>query len=154
VVFIVAVCTDFIDGAMARTRNQITPLGTLIDPIADKLLVGAVLAWIGYNYLVVQIILTFIVFELVMTAVGASLAARTRQVRAANAFGKSKMVVQSLALVVFLFSGILNWKSWITVSLYMLWVALALAVLSGGKQVLDVLRGKSREQPRNASDTP
>jgi phosphatidylglycerophosphate synthase len=43
-VFAAAIATDFIDGAMARTRDQITPLGTFIDPLADKLLVGAVLA--------------------------------------------------------------------------------------------------------------
>jgi hypothetical protein len=36
-VFIVATCTDFIDGAMARTRGQITVLGTYADPVADKL---------------------------------------------------------------------------------------------------------------------
>jgi len=70
-VFAVAVCTDFIDGALARTRDQITQLGTFIDPLADKLLVGAVLAWIGYQYLVVQIILAFIALELILMAVGA-----------------------------------------------------------------------------------
>jgi phosphatidylglycerophosphate synthase len=59
-------------------------------------------------------------------------------VRSSNAFGKSKMVVQSLAMMLFLVSGILDLKTWVTVSLYMLWVALALAVLSGGTQIYDM----------------
>jgi CDP-diacylglycerol--glycerol-3-phosphate 3-phosphatidyltransferase len=136
--FIAGICTDFIDGTMARTRDQITPLGTLMDPVADKLIVGAVMAWIGHHYLVIQIILVVIGLELVLMAVGASITLRKKQVRSSNAFGKSKMVVQSLAMMLFLVSGILDLKTWVTVSLYMLWVALALAVLSGGTQIYDM----------------
>jgi len=139
-VFIVAICTDFIDGAMARTRDQITPIGTFIDPVADKLLVGAVLAWIGYEYLVVQIMLAFIALELILTAVGASILLRTRQARPANAFGKTKMVVQSIALFFFLLSGILDLDTWVTISVYLLWVAFAMAILSGSRQIYDLLR--------------
>ena len=43
VVYIVAAVSDYYDGALARRRNQITPLGQLLDPLADKLLlVGTV----------------------------------------------------------------------------------------------------------------
>lgn len=40
-VFMVASLTDWFDGYLARTRNQITTLGQLLDPIADKLLISA-----------------------------------------------------------------------------------------------------------------
>ena len=40
-VFIIASLTDWFDGYLARTRKQITTLGQLLDPIADKLLVSA-----------------------------------------------------------------------------------------------------------------
>ncbi len=146
-VFFVAMCTDFIDGAMARTRNQITILGTYTDPVADKLLIAAVLAWIGYDYLVVQIILAFIVLELVLSAIGASILLRTRSARSSNAFGKTKMVVQSIALLLFLVSGILDLDTWVTVSVYLLWVALALAFLSGSKQIYDLFTKKPRQEP-------
>ncbi|MCE5253710.1 MAG: CDP-alcohol phosphatidyltransferase family protein [Actinomycetia bacterium] len=137
-VFIVAICTDFIDGAMARTRDQITLLGTYTDPVADKLLIGAVLAWTGYEYLVVRIFLAFIVLELVLSAIGASILLRTGTARSSNLYGKTKMVLQSVALFMFLISGILDLEAWKTISIYLLWVALALAVVSGSKQIYDL----------------
>ncbi|OFW62114.1 MAG: hypothetical protein A2133_05440 [Actinobacteria bacterium RBG_16_64_13] len=136
--YVAATCTDFIDGAMARTRDQITIFGTYMDPVADKLLIAAVLAWVGYRYLVVQIIVGFIVLELILTAVGASILLRTRSARSSNAFGKLKMITQSVALLLFLIAAILDLPTWVTVSTYLLWLALAMAVLSGGKQIYDL----------------
>jgi CDP-diacylglycerol--glycerol-3-phosphate 3-phosphatidyltransferase len=136
-VFAVAVCTDFIDGAMARTRNQITPVGMVIDPIADKLLVGAVLATVGYQYLVVQIILGFVVLELLLLAVGLGIAKPGNRARPANVFGKTKMVLQSIAITMFLISGIFDLERLRTVSLYFLWLAILLAVLSGIRHLRD-----------------
>ena len=40
-IFLTATATDFFDGWLARRRGQITTLGTLLDPIADKLLISA-----------------------------------------------------------------------------------------------------------------
>lgn len=137
-VFIFAIATDFIDGTMARTREQITLLGTYIDPIADKLLIGAVLALVGWQYLVVQIMLAFIVLELIMTAVGAGVLLRTRTARGSNVFGKIKMVLQSAALGILLLATILEAELWIDVALALLWLSLALAALSGAKQILAV----------------
>jgi CDP-diacylglycerol--glycerol-3-phosphate 3-phosphatidyltransferase len=139
-VFIAAMCTDFIDGTMARQRRQISTFGVYVDPIADKLLVGAVLAWVGYHYLVVQIFLAFIVLELVFTAVGAGVLLKTGSSSPSNVFGKAKMMVQSVAVLLFLVAGILALDTLLDVSLYLLWLALALAVISGGKQIIDVVR--------------
>ena len=41
VIFVVAAATDYYDGMLARTRNQVTPLGQLLDPLADKFLLVA-----------------------------------------------------------------------------------------------------------------
>lgn len=43
ILFVLAACTDFLDGMIARKRNLVTDLGKLLDPIADKCLVMAVL---------------------------------------------------------------------------------------------------------------
>jgi CDP-diacylglycerol--glycerol-3-phosphate 3-phosphatidyltransferase len=155
VLFSIAIWTDPIDGAMARTRGQTSTFGTYVDPIADKLLIAAVLAWVGWDYLdghpaiglVVPMFLAFIVLELVVTSVGVPMLVRTRTTQASNAFGKAKMFIQCLALFLFLLAGILALDRLTKVSLYMLWVALALAVVSGGKQILDVIRKKPERAP-------
>src|SRR6202521_4406194 len=52
VVFSAAAITDYFDGKLARSRRQQSDLGRMIDPIADKLLVGAVLMMlVGQNRL-------------------------------------------------------------------------------------------------------
>ena len=43
VVFVLAASSDYLDGALARRRNAVTPLGQLLDPLADKLLLIATL---------------------------------------------------------------------------------------------------------------
>jgi CDP-diacylglycerol--glycerol-3-phosphate 3-phosphatidyltransferase len=151
-VFIVATCTDFIDGAMARRRDQITVLGTYIDPVADKLLVAAVLAFVGWqDYLVVRVMVVFIVLELIFTAVGARVFLQTRSARPANTYGKVKMVFQSVAVYLFLLGGILGLQSWMTVGSYLLWPALALAVVSGTKQIYSVRSAARRNADKGAS---
>lgn len=147
-VFIAAVCTDFIDGAMARTRDQITPIGIIIDPTADKILVGSVLAWTGYQYLVVQVILAFVVVEFLLMGIGLAMGQHGDRARPANTFGKAKMVLQSIALIMFLVAGILDLGPLITVSLYMLWVAIALTVFSGIKHIWDTF---TEDKPRTGS---
>ena len=41
IVFVIAALTDYLDGYFARKRKQVTTLGKLLDPIADKLLISA-----------------------------------------------------------------------------------------------------------------
>ena len=155
-VFIAATCTDFIDGAMARRRDQITVLGTYIDPLADKLLVAAVLAFVAYENEIVLawVMVGFIVIELVLTAVYAQILLQTRSARPANAFGKAKMIFQSVALYLFLLGGILELESWMTIGWILLWPALALAVVSGSKQVLGVWRATRNPQPPGEEAPP
>ncbi len=47
--FAIAAITDYLDGYFARKLNIISPLGRMLDPIADKLLVGALLIALAYN---------------------------------------------------------------------------------------------------------
>lgn len=148
-VFSVAIATDFIDGTMARTRDQITLLGTYLDPVADKLLIGAVLAWVGWRYLIVQIVLAFIFLELLLTALGVRMLVRTRTARPSNVFGKTKMVVQSSALGILLLATILESEPWIQVGLALLWLALGLAAVSGAAQIKGVLTRRDEEPSRD-----
>ena len=49
VIFVVAALTDFIDGAVARSRGEVSALGAALDPLADKLLIAAALVLLIRN---------------------------------------------------------------------------------------------------------
>jgi cardiolipin synthase (CMP-forming) len=48
-IFMLSIATDAMDGAIARIRGERTPLGTFLDPLADKMLLG--FAFIAFTYL-------------------------------------------------------------------------------------------------------
>jgi phosphatidylglycerophosphate synthase len=52
------------------------------------------------------------------------------------------MIIQSVALYLFLLGGILELETWMTIGWYLLWPALVLAVISGSKQVIAVWRAQ------------
>jgi CDP-diacylglycerol--glycerol-3-phosphate 3-phosphatidyltransferase len=131
VVFIIAACTDFIDGAMARTRNQITNVGKIIDPIADKLLIMSVLLYIGLDYLIVKIFVIFIIGELIAVLMGAFLSFSVGRPIGANIFGKIKMILQSFSVGLFILGILVKNNLLIIVSEYILFIALIFAVASG-----------------------
>ncbi|KGJ76478.1 CDP-diacylglycerol--glycerol-3-phosphate 3-phosphatidyltransferase [Cryobacterium roopkundense] len=97
ILFIVAIATDGIDGAIARKHNLVTDLGKLLDPIADKILTGGALVclsilgelpwWVTIVILVREIGIT--VFRFVML--------RDRVIPASRG-GKLKTVAQSVAI--------------------------------------------------------
>jgi CDP-diacylglycerol--glycerol-3-phosphate 3-phosphatidyltransferase len=134
-VFFIAACTDFIDGALARKRDMVTDLGKILDPIADKLLIASVLAYFGFDYLVVQLVLAFIALEILGIIASTILAYRIGRPPGANVFGKIKMILQT-AGVVLLFGGlILNSDRVIEASEITLAVALFFAIIAAYRQV-------------------
>lgn len=135
-VFVVGACTDFLDGAMARERDQVTELGTFIDPLADKLLVAAALLALGWDYLVIKIIVASVVLELASMVLGAVHWAQGGGVVRANVFGKVKMVLLSVGLSLFLLGRVLAADAAVDAAVWILWGALAFAVVSGVKFVV------------------
>ena len=130
IVFIIAACTDFIDGAMARTRNQITDLGKVIDPVADKLLILTVIAYIGLDYLIVKIFIVFIFVELVGILFSSMFSSATGWPIGANVFGKMKMILQSFGVGLFILGIIFGNELIINGAQYILYVALFFALIS------------------------
>jgi CDP-diacylglycerol--glycerol-3-phosphate 3-phosphatidyltransferase len=130
-IFILAACTDFIDGAMARTRDQITDLGKVIDPVADKLLVFVVLLYLGFEYTIVKIFLIVIIIELLAIIFGAVFSFAIGRPVGANIFGKIKMILQSVSVVSFLFGIMIKDQLIINISEYVLMVSLVFAIISG-----------------------
>ncbi|PYI54632.1 CDP-diacylglycerol--glycerol-3-phosphate 3-phosphatidyltransferase [Paenibacillus flagellatus] len=100
IVFLVAAATDKLDGYVARRYDQVTNLGKLLDPLADKLFVLTVLILLVQGgHLVPWIAVVLIGREAVITSVRL-LAAAKGIVLAADRFGKWKMVLQVAALAV------------------------------------------------------
>lgn len=130
-IFILAACTDFIDGAMARTRNQITDLGKVIDPVADKLLVFVVLLYLGTNYLIVKIFLIVIVIELLAIIFSAVFSFAIGRPVGANIFGKIKMILQSVSVSSFLLGLLIKNQTIVVISEYVLIISLIFAIISG-----------------------
>lgn len=131
ILFVIAACTDFIDGAMARTRDQITNVGIVIDPIADKFLIISVLLYIGFDYLIVKIFIFFIILEMIAVITGALTSYSTGRPLGANIFGKIKMILQSVSVGLFLLGILIKNNPLIVVSEYILFAALVFAIASG-----------------------
>ena len=139
ILFVIAVCTDFIDGTMARTRNQITDTGKIIDPVADKLLILAVLLFIGFKFIIVRIFVAFIIFELFAVLFGSWFSFAIGKPMGANVFGKIKLALQAVGAGLFMLGALTLNSSMVRVAGYILVVALVFAVAAG----LETVRRKA-----------
>jgi len=102
VVFAVAAITDFLDGRIARARDEVTSLGVFMDLTADKVLVaGVMIAMVEVGLLPTWIAATILGRELVIGGIR-QLAASESVVIAARALGKAKTAATLLGVFVLL----------------------------------------------------
>lgn len=101
-IFVLISCTDWVDGYLARSRNEVTDFGKFMDPLADKILViAALLALIELQVLPSWPVLIIITREFIVSGIR-MLAATKGVVIAASWYGKAKTVTQIIAVVLFL----------------------------------------------------
>lgn len=134
VVFVIAAVTDIVDGYLARRRSEITKLGKLLDPIADKLLVlSGLILLVQFDRIPALIAIVIIAREVAVTGVRA-IAAAEGIVLAAERIGKWKMALQVIAIVLLILEGSLDPLRWPlhVLGMGLLYLALALALISGG----------------------
>ncbi len=136
VVFVVASATDYIDGAVARSRGLVTNFGKIADPIADKLLTGAALIglsllgelpwWVTVVILLREIGVTVLRFFVIRHGV-----------IAAGRGGKLKTVLQGLAISLYVLpvSGALD-----TLRVWVMAAALVVTVITGLHYVVKAYR--------------
>ena len=131
VLFILAIATDGVDGAIARRRNLVTELGKLLDPIADKVLTGGALVCLSIlNELPWWVTIVILVRELGITAF--RFAVIRGGVIPASRGGKLKTIFQSVAISLALlpFWTILGpWVYWVN-GIFMT-IAVILTVVTG-----------------------
>jgi CDP-diacylglycerol--glycerol-3-phosphate 3-phosphatidyltransferase len=139
-VFLFAAATDYVDGALARSRGEITDFGKFIDPIADKLLVLTPMILLTANGGMWQLWAVMLMIAREFVVSGFRLVAAAKGVViAAGWAGKIKTVAQ-IGVVV-----------WLTLQIpyvvYALWAAAALSLYSGALMFLQN-RGMLRDMMR------
>lgn len=102
VLFVIISATDFIDGYLARSRNEVTTFGKFMDPLADKMLViAALLALIELKIIPSWPVIIIIAREFIVSGIR-MLAASKGEVIAASWWGKAKTTFQIVAIILFL----------------------------------------------------
>ena len=127
--FALGVFTDALDGAMARTRNQITLWGKIADPLADKLLIGATAAILVTQYVNIWVAVLIIGIELLLVA-RAVFRYTYGHTAGANAAGKVKMVIQSAALLALFGFAVSGTALYLTAATWGFYVAIPSALAS------------------------
>lgn len=103
VIFIIASWTDFLDGYLAKKRNEITDFGKFMDPIADKILVvSAFLAFVEMKLIPAWMVVIIVFREFIIT--GLRLIALAKgEILEAEIAGKHKTISQIISIYVILF---------------------------------------------------
>ncbi len=135
-IFVIASVTDFFDGYIARSWDQKTKLGAILDPLADKMLIlaaflglmmlGRASAWAIYLILVREFFITG--FRVVMASDGVEVAA--------SMAGKVKTVSQMFAVGFLLMS----WPG----GELLLWIAVALTLYSGFEYIFAYVKAMKK----------
>ena len=162
VIFIIAACTDKLDGWMARKYNQVTELGKLMDPIADKLLIcGTLIVAAAFNEFGNQILgwvvtALFLIREIGITVMRFFVIDTGGKVIAASQAGKYKTLAQCIGLAMLMLP---MWKLagdslqptplWMTVyytiTYALIYLALILCLYSGGEYLVNTFGGRKKE---------
>ena len=136
-IFLLASATDWLDGYVARSRRQVTPLGKLLDPVADKLLVTAALLPLVRKELVSDYMAALLIGREFLVSGLRSVASAEGVVIPAGRVGKWKMGM-SITAISFLIVTPRNpantWPTWVPDGTYFrlgtafLWATLALSL--------------------------
>ncbi len=133
VIFLAAVLTDWLDGRIARTTRQVTTLGKLLDPIADKLLIStALIALVQIGRAPAWMVVLVVGRELAITGLRTVAASQSIIIHASD-FGKYKMLAEVAAVTFLILDWPPQWDVMGTTSLgfLCLWAAIVLSVASG-----------------------
>jgi len=130
VVFLAAAMTDYLDGYLARRRSQVTTLGKLLDPIADKILISAALvALVQLGIAPGWMVIIVIGREFAVTGLR-SIASAEGVTIAASALGKYKMVSQVACCSCLIAGSSYPESMLLFLGKLLLWVVVALAIIS------------------------
>jgi len=128
--FLVSALSDALDGAMARVRDQITTWGKIYDPLADKLLICSAVVILVMRWVDFYAALIIVGLEILMIAIAIFKKWRGIVEIQANVWGKIKMVLQVVGVVVLLVSLVFNLETLLPASRGVFYLAIAFAIVS------------------------
>ena len=130
-IFLTAAATDWLDGYLARRRGEVTTLGKLLDPIADKLLTSsAFIALVELGLAPAWMVVVIVGREFAVSGMR-NIAATRGVVMAASKWGKIKMVAQIVAITLLILSNSLErWVQYGNLGKGALWIVMLLAIYS------------------------
>src|SRR5271165_3355462 len=127
-IFLCAASTDLLDGYLARRWRQITTIGTLLDPIADKLLISsALIALVQVRAVPAWMVILIVGREFAVSGLRSIAAAEGYTIHASE-LGKTKMAIQVLAISLVIIG--IHYPAWNPAALISMWGALIFAMLS------------------------
>jgi CDP-diacylglycerol--glycerol-3-phosphate 3-phosphatidyltransferase len=127
-IFITAALTDLLDGYLARRWGQITTVGTLLDPIADKLLISsALVALVEIHRVPAWMVILIIGREFAVSGLRSIAAAEGYTIKASE-LGKTKMIAQVVAISMIMLSQ--RWQSLAEPAMLAMWAVVAFSILS------------------------
>ncbi len=163
IVYMATAVTDFLDGWLARKMGLISLLGKFLDPLADKLLVMAVLVWLVYlgrlPTLGVVAVIVLIGRELSITALR-TIAMSEGVVMAAGQSGKDKTALQMSAILLLILHHPLRIDFLVferavdfgQVGLVVLYISVVLAITSAGEYIKLFVDAVEAKEQRLAED--
>lgn len=130
-IFLTAAATDWLDGFLARRRNEVTTLGILLDPIADKLLTSsAFISLVELQLAPAWMVVVIVGREFAISGMR-SVAAMRGIAIPASMWGKYKTVSQVVAIPLMILTNTLDrWGRFGFLGVAALWVAMLLALAS------------------------
>jgi CDP-diacylglycerol--glycerol-3-phosphate 3-phosphatidyltransferase len=147
-IFGLASLTDWLDGYVARRRKQVTVLGQMIDPIADKLLTSAALiSLVQMDLAPAWMVAVIIGREFAVTGLRSFAYAR-EVVIPASGLGKVKMVSQVVAILALILGQEQHFQPLAVVGKLALWVVVGTALVSGYDYYRRFSRVAPSESPR------
>jgi CDP-diacylglycerol---glycerol-3-phosphate 3-phosphatidyltransferase len=127
-VFLAAALTDLLDGYLARRWKQVTTVGTLLDPVADKLLISAALiSLVEIRLLPGWMVILIIGREFAVSGLRSIAAAEGYTIKAGE-LGKSKMMLQVVGVTLVMLS--IRWPDLRALALAAMWAVVVMGLAS------------------------
>jgi CDP-diacylglycerol--glycerol-3-phosphate 3-phosphatidyltransferase len=140
-IFGAAALTDWLDGHLARSTQQVTTLGKLLDPIADKILLAAgLIPLVGLGRIPAWMAAVMLIREFAVAGLR-EIAAAEQVIIHASPMAKAKTVLQIAAILFLILDYELEPLTFYTLGMGLLTLSLVLSLISGVEYYLKCRRG-------------